>query len=32
MRRIDYFIISEGLLGYVDKCDLEPGYKTDHSM
>ena len=32
MSTIDYFIISEGLLGYVEKCDIEPGYKTDHSM
>ena len=29
---LNYFIISEGLLGYVEKCDIEPGYKTDHSM
>ena len=32
MSRIDYFIVSEGILGYVEKCDTEPGYKTDHSM
>ena len=25
MCRIDYFTISEGLLGYVEKCDIEPG-------
>ena len=27
MSRIEYFITLEGLLVYVEKCDIEPGYK-----
>ncbi|WAQ93481.1 YTX2-like protein [Mya arenaria] len=29
--RLDYFIISEYLRNTIPKCDIKPGYKTDHS-
>ena len=30
--RLDYFIVSFGLSGYIEKTDIIAGYKTDHSM
>ena len=30
--RLDYFLISEEMMTLVDKCDIRPGYKTDHSI
>lgn len=32
MSRLDYFLIPNGLLDYVTKCELIPRYMTDHSM
>ena len=30
--RLDFFLISEELMNLVDKVDINPGYKTDHSI
>ena len=30
--RLDYFIIPEGSLDYVSKCEIMPGFKSDHSF
>ena len=29
--RLDYFIISDGLSYYVDKCDIKPSFLSDHN-
>ena len=29
--RLDYFLISEDLLGFVNNCKTVSGYRTDHS-
>ena len=29
--RLDYFLISEDLLGFVNDCKTVSGYRTDHS-
>ena len=29
--RLDFFLVSFGLVGYVRKTDIIPGYRTDHS-
>ena len=30
--RLDYFLASSALADIVDKCDIVPGYRTDHSI
>ena len=30
--RLDFFLISQELLALVDKTDIKPGYRTDHSI
>lgn len=30
--RLDYFLISSELMSLVDKADISPGYRSDHSM
>lgn len=30
--RLDYFLISQHLGAVVHKCEIEPGYKSDHSL
>ena len=30
--RLDYFLVSSSLTDLVDKIDIKPGYKSDHSM
>ncbi len=30
--RLDYFLISSSLFGIIDKCNIKPGFKTDHSF
>ena len=30
--RLDMFLISASLEGYVDKADIQPGYRSDHSI
>ena len=32
MARLDYFLISEHLSPYTTKCDIAPGFKSDHSL
>ena len=32
MARLDYFLISENLVNYVEKTDIRAGYKSDHSF
>merc|ERR1712074_9970 len=32
MARIDYFLLSESLHASVDKCTIEPSYRSDHSI
>ena len=29
--RLDYFIVSENLTDFIDKCNIKPGYRSDHS-
>ena len=30
--RLDYFLVSFGLLGYIKRSEISPGYKSDHSL
>ena len=30
--RLDYFIVSENLTDHIDKCNIKPGYRSDHSF
>ncbi|KAK3091716.1 hypothetical protein FSP39_022111 [Pinctada imbricata] len=30
--RLDYFLVSEALMTLIDKVDILPGYRTDHSI
>ena len=30
--RLDYFIVSENLIDLIDKCNINPGYRSDHSF
>lgn len=30
--RLDYFLVSENLMRFVKKCDINPSYRSDHSM
>ena len=30
--RLDYFIVSENLTDIIDKCNIKPGYRSDHSF
>ena len=30
--RLDYFIISDDLTDLIDKCNVKPGYRSDHSF
>ena len=30
--RLDYIIVSNGLLDYIHSCQIRPGYRTDHSI
>ena len=32
MSRLDYFLISESMHASVNKCTIEPSYRSDHSM
>ncbi len=32
LSRIDYFLITENLIGKTVKTDIKPGYRTDHSL
>ena len=32
MSRLDYFLISQSLMGQVEEVSILPGYKTDHSL
>ena len=29
--RLDFFLVSAGLVGNVENCDIKPGFRTDHS-
>ena len=29
--RLDFFLISQNLLDFVEKCNIKPGYRSDHS-
>ena len=29
---LDYIIVTNGLLDYIDSCQIKPGYRTDHSI
>ena len=30
--RLDNFIVSENLTDHIDKCNIKPGYRSDHSF
>ena len=30
--RLDYFIVSDNLVDFLDKCLIHPGYRSDHSI
>ena len=30
--RLDYFIVSENVTDIIDKCNVKPGYQSDHSF
>lgn len=30
--RLDYFLVSQNLVGYINKADIVSGYSTDHSL
>ena len=32
MARLDFFLISENLLSSINSCNIEPGYRSDHSI
>ena len=32
LARLDYFLISDSLIDYTEKCNIIPGYRSDHSI
>ena len=32
LARLDYFLISQSLIDYTDRCHILPGYRSDHSI